>query len=176
MGVPGRDELLDAARSAYAENDWTGARSARLDADATQPLDVDDLERLAWSCRWSADEVGFLNALELAEVAFGAAGARPAAARMALEQARQHVQMLDESVAITCFLRAAALLGPSTASPPPCASGSTPAGGDEVLVSADLVARCAQAVAVAGERTLELKGITEPVAAVLVDWDDRGRG
>jgi GNAT superfamily N-acetyltransferase len=49
MGVPGRDALLDAARSAYAENDWTGAPSSLLDADATQPLDADDLERLAWS-------------------------------------------------------------------------------------------------------------------------------
>ena len=110
MGVPGRDALLEAARSAYAQNDWTLARSALLDADAGQALEADDLERLAWSCRWTADEAGFLNALERAEVAFGAAGARAAAARMALEQARQHVQMLDESVAVTCFLRATELL------------------------------------------------------------------
>ncbi len=110
MGVPERDALLEAARSAYAQNDWTLARSALLDADAGQALEADDLERLAWSCRWTADEAGFLNALERAEVAFGAAGARAAAARMALEQARQHVQMLDESVAVTCFLRATELL------------------------------------------------------------------
>ena len=37
-------------------------------------------------------------------------------------------------------------------------------------MSADLVATCEQKVAVTGERTLELKGITESVPAVLVDW------
>lgn len=82
------------------------ARSALIDADAQQPLGADDLERLAWSCRWAGDQAGFLNALERAEVAYGDAGARAGAARMALEQARQHKQMLDDSVALTCFARA----------------------------------------------------------------------
>ena len=49
---------------------------------------------------------------------------------------------------------------------------SAAAGADEVLVSADLLAGCGQEVPVAGERTLELKGIAEPVAAVLIRWDD----
>jgi len=49
---------------------------------------------------------------------------------------------------------------------------SAAAGAGEVLVSADLLARCGRPVPVAGERTLELKGITEPVAAVLVTWTD----
>ena len=47
---------------------------------------------------------------------------------------------------------------------------SAAAGGGEVLVSADLLASCGRTVPVAGERTLELKGIAEPVVAVVVDW------
>jgi class 3 adenylate cyclase len=49
---------------------------------------------------------------------------------------------------------------------------SAAAGPGEVLVSADLLATCERDVAVAGERLLELKGIAEPVPAVLVAWDD----
>jgi class 3 adenylate cyclase len=49
---------------------------------------------------------------------------------------------------------------------------SAAAGPGEVLASADLLATCERAVAVAGERTLELKGIAEPMVAVLIAWDD----
>ena len=48
---------------------------------------------------------------------------------------------------------------------------SAAAGAGEVLASADLVAGCRREVPVSGERTLELKGIAEPVVAVLVVWD-----
>ena len=48
---------------------------------------------------------------------------------------------------------------------------SAAAGAGEVLASADLVAGCRHEVPLAGERTLELKGIAEPVVAVLVTWD-----
>ena len=48
---------------------------------------------------------------------------------------------------------------------------SAAAGAGEVLASADLVAGCRREVPVSGERTLELKGIAEPVVAVLVFWD-----
>lgn len=112
-----REAFLDDAHTAYGRNDWAVARSRLLDADAQEPLEAEDLERLAWSCRWVGDEAGFLNALERAEVAFDAAGARAAAARMALEQARQHAQMLDESVAVTCFVRAKELLAGEPESP-----------------------------------------------------------
>jgi class 3 adenylate cyclase len=108
--VPDRAACLDRARAAYGRNEWTAARSLLLDADGQEPLGAEDLERMAWACRWTGDESGFLNALERAEAAFAADDARAAAARMALEQARQHVQMLDESVAATCFFRAIALL------------------------------------------------------------------
>jgi class 3 adenylate cyclase len=47
---------------------------------------------------------------------------------------------------------------------------SAAAGAGEVLVSADLLARCERTVPVAGERTLELKGIAEPMTVVLIAW------
>jgi hypothetical protein len=115
--VPDREASLRDGRTAYGRNDWAAARSALLEADGHEPLEAQDLERLAWSCRWVSDDVGFLNALERAEAAFREAGARAAAARMALEQARQHVQMLDESVAVTCFFRAMELLEGEPESP-----------------------------------------------------------
>jgi class 3 adenylate cyclase len=49
---------------------------------------------------------------------------------------------------------------------------SAAAGGGEVLVSVDLLATCSRAVPVTGERTLDLKGIAEPMAVVLVGWTD----
>jgi class 3 adenylate cyclase len=104
--VTGSDARLEEARTAYGRNDWAQTRSLLSEVDAEQPLAADDLERLAWACRWAGDSAGFLNALERAEVAFAEAGARAPAARMALEQARQHKQMLDDSVVATCFFRA----------------------------------------------------------------------
>ena len=53
---------------------------------------------------------------------------------------------------------------------------SAAAGAGEVLASADLVAGCRHAVPLSGERTLELKGIAEPVVAVLVTWDAGAEG
>jgi class 3 adenylate cyclase/Tfp pilus assembly protein PilF len=104
--VPGGDAVLHDARAAYGRSDWAAARAALRELDAQQRLEADDLERLAWACRWAGDQAGFLDALERAEVAFGKEGTRTGAARMALEQARQHKQMLDDSVARTCFVRA----------------------------------------------------------------------
>jgi class 3 adenylate cyclase len=49
---------------------------------------------------------------------------------------------------------------------------SAAAGAGEILVSADLLAGCDGTVPVAGERTLELKGIAEPLTAILVAWDE----
>jgi class 3 adenylate cyclase len=117
LAVPERDVCLHEGRTAYGRNDWAAARSALVEADRQAPLDPEDLERLAWSCRWTTDDAAFLNALERAEEAFDAAGARARAARMALEQARHHVQMLDESVAVTSFLRATELLRDEPESP-----------------------------------------------------------
>ena len=48
---------------------------------------------------------------------------------------------------------------------------SASAGAGEVLASADLVAACRREVPVSAERTLQLKGIADPVVAVLVAWD-----
>ncbi len=78
--VRDRDVCLHDGREAYGRNEWAAARSALLDADGQEPLEADDLELLAWSCRWQGDDVGFLNALERAEVAFGSAGRRARAA------------------------------------------------------------------------------------------------
>lgn len=115
--MPDRDVCLHDGRAAHGRNEWAAARAALLDADSQGPLDAEDLERLAWSCRWVGDDVGFLNALERAEAAFIAVGDRARAARMALEQARQHTQMLEESVAVTSFLRALELLEGEPESP-----------------------------------------------------------
>jgi class 3 adenylate cyclase len=104
--VPTREALLDGARAAYGRSQWSAARAALSDADADQPIGPDDLERLAWSCRWTGDPVAFLDAIERAEVGFADAGGMAGAARMALEQARHHTMMLDSAVALTCFLRA----------------------------------------------------------------------
>ena len=112
-----REALLDDARAAYDQSQWSAARAALRDADADQPIGADDLERLAWSCRWAGDPAGFLNALERAEVAFTDAGEIAGAARMALEQARHHTMMLDSAVALTCYVRATELL----AEAPECA-------------------------------------------------------
>lgn len=115
--VHARDECLDEGRRAFDRHEWDVARGKLTEVDAAEPLGAEDLERLAWSCRWVGDEVGFWNALERAEVAFGDAGDRAGAARMALEQARHHVEMLDESIALTCYLRAVQLLEGQPESP-----------------------------------------------------------
>jgi ATP/maltotriose-dependent transcriptional regulator MalT len=104
--VLARDELLGHARTAFDQGQWSEARSSLCDVDADQPLEADDLERLAWSCRWVGDTPGFLDALERAEVGFSVVGGVAGAARMALEQARHHAMMLDGAVAFTCYLRA----------------------------------------------------------------------
>jgi class 3 adenylate cyclase len=104
--VSGSASRLVDARDAYGRNDWSEARVAFVDADREEALGADDLERLAWSCLWTGDSAAFLTALERAEVAFAEVGADAAAARMALEQARHHKQMLDEAVALACFGRA----------------------------------------------------------------------
>ena len=101
-----REALLDHARAAYGQSRWSTARSELEAADADRPLEAEDLERLAWSCRWESDPRAFLDALERAEVAFAATGERAGAARMALEQARHHAMMLDGAVALTCYVRA----------------------------------------------------------------------
>ena len=49
---------------------------------------------------------------------------------------------------------------------------SAAAGAGEVLVSAELLARCGHPVPVADERTLVLKGIAEPLPAVLIAWSE----
>ena len=50
--------LLDDARAAYGQSLWAEPRAALRDADADQPIGADDLERLAWSCRWGGDPAG----------------------------------------------------------------------------------------------------------------------
>ncbi|MFM8895809.1 MAG: hypothetical protein ACKOE2_10660, partial [Actinomycetales bacterium] len=101
-----QDEVLERARAAYTRSRWDEARTALQEADAEHPLEAEDLERLAWSCRWAGDPGAFLDALERAETAFVAADHLAGAARMALGQARQHAILLDSAVALTCCVRA----------------------------------------------------------------------
>jgi len=97
---------IDEARAAYAHHDWATALAAFSALDADGVLGGDDLERLAWSARWSGSVDQCISVLERAEVAFADGGERTSAARMALEQARHHKQLLRESVAVTAYLRA----------------------------------------------------------------------
>ena len=115
--VSDREARLDEARTAYGRNDWTVARSRLLDADADQPIGADDLERLAWSCRWVGDEVGFLNALERAEVAFTEAGARAVPPAWPWSRPATTRMMLDGAVALTCYVRATELLAERRSAP-----------------------------------------------------------
>ena len=50
--MPSGDAALCGARVADDRSDWAGARVALRELDSEQPLGADDLERLAWSCRW----------------------------------------------------------------------------------------------------------------------------
>jgi len=99
-------DSLAAARKAYEQHDWAAARAAFRSCHADQPLGPEDSERMAWGCRWSQDAHGFLDWLERAEVAYCAQDDRRGAARMALEQARHHKQMLKDKVAMTAHGRA----------------------------------------------------------------------
>jgi len=49
---------------------------------------------------------------------------------------------------------------------------SAAAGPGEILASAELVVTCGGTVPVAGERTLELKGIAKPQTAMLIAWNE----
>jgi class 3 adenylate cyclase len=49
---------------------------------------------------------------------------------------------------------------------------SAAAGAGEILVSAELLDGCDRSFPVAGERTLELKGIAEPVTVSLIAWNE----
>ncbi len=166
-----REALLEHARVEYDQSRWTAARSALQEADADQPLDGEDLERLAWSCRWASDSGGFLNALERAEVAFTGSGQVAGAARMALEQARHHTMMLDGAVAATCFVRATEHL----ADAPECAEhaqaqwalsfalmeGGDVAGARAALVEARSIAR---RVASPGMEAMAVQGLAHVAA------------
>jgi len=52
---------------------------------------------------------------------------------------------------------------------------SAAAGAGEVLVSAEMLASCERTAPVAGERTLQLKGIAEPMTAAFIAWSDESR-
>jgi class 3 adenylate cyclase len=111
------DVLLDEGRGAYERHDWTGARRALAEAQQRRALGGADAERFAWSCRWSQEPDGFLEALERAEAAYGAEGDARGSARMALEQARHHAQMLVGPLAAAAYERALGYLADEPESP-----------------------------------------------------------
>jgi class 3 adenylate cyclase/Tfp pilus assembly protein PilF len=105
--MDGRDAAaLDAARVAYAEKRWGDARSEFSSVSTSAGLAGEDCERLAWACRWERDLDTFADWLERAEATFVAEGGHPGAARMALELARHHKQMLGDIVAMAHYMRA----------------------------------------------------------------------
>lgn len=100
------DEVLAEARTAYGRHEWQAARDGFEEAEGDGGLAAVDVERLSWACRWLEDPDEFADLLERAEAAYAAEGDPLGAARMALEQARHHKQMLRDAVATTSYLRA----------------------------------------------------------------------
>jgi len=98
---------LERARQHYAAREWAAALSD-FEASTATSMDVEDVERMAWSRIWTlAPATECLNGFELLETVALAEGRGRVAARAALEQARMH-SMLDHAVVtMSCWARAA---------------------------------------------------------------------
>jgi tetratricopeptide (TPR) repeat protein len=75
--------LREWARNAYAENAWSDAADLFLLADATSPLEPDDIEALAWAAGISGRDADMLAALERLHAHFSALDDNVEAARAA---------------------------------------------------------------------------------------------
>jgi len=103
------DPLLQ-GREAYERHEWKLSFDSLLAADRTQPLAAQDLERLAWSARWSGHYDEFAPAFERAEREYVGSGEQPGAARAVLYQAYANAERGNDAVARGHFSRAGHIL------------------------------------------------------------------
>ncbi len=101
---------LDEARAAVVGGAWRRAHELFATAAAERPLDAQDLERFAKAAYWIGKANGSISIREAAYEAFVSAGDDAGAARCALTLQRQHVSMLQDSLAAAWLARAERLL------------------------------------------------------------------
>ncbi|MGQ0651687.1 MAG: adenylate/guanylate cyclase domain-containing protein [Betaproteobacteria bacterium] len=97
-------------REAYERYQWAECFRLLAAADEATPLAAADLERLAWSARWSGRYDEVLIALERAEREYERTGDRRGTARAALYLAYGHGDRGNDAVAGGCYARAQRLL------------------------------------------------------------------
>jgi class 3 adenylate cyclase len=103
-------ELLAAARAAAERYAWSEAFGRFGEADAVEPLGPDDLELMA-ECAWWIGKMRHCIALrERAHAAYLQAGKANKAARVAIELADSHTDLLEPSVASAWLQRASRIL------------------------------------------------------------------
>lgn len=92
-------DALDAGREAMRRHDWEEARRLLSEADAARKLDGEGLRQLGKAHEWCRDVPAALDAFERSYSAFVAAGARRAAAKVALMLRHLCANMLRDKAA-----------------------------------------------------------------------------
>jgi class 3 adenylate cyclase len=105
-----RNDIRTRGVEAYERHQWSHAYDMLQAADKLAPLAPQDLEKLAWSARWSSHYDEVITALERAERAYEAAGDARGAARAALYLAYTHTDRDNDAVARGCAARAQRIL------------------------------------------------------------------
>jgi class 3 adenylate cyclase len=101
---------LDEARRAVAGRSWPRAHELYASIAVKSALDPDDLERFAKAAYWTGDALGAITTREAAHELYLERGEPAAAAFCALTLQRQHISMLQDSVAAAWLRRAERLL------------------------------------------------------------------
>ena len=108
--MPGNEQVVEAARAAFARYDWPAAFEAFARADAEAPLAVEDLERAGLAAMWVAESDA---CIDFRQRAFGlrvAAGEERLAAGVAIDLCFDHASRHREAVALGWGQQAARLL------------------------------------------------------------------
>ena len=104
-------------RGAYQRHEWEPAYQLLKSRDTSESLPPEDLERLSWAAYWTGRYAEALALLERAEAGYGQAGDSRGAGRVAMHQARLHLDQRNPAIATGLWARAAKLL----ADEPECA-------------------------------------------------------
>ncbi len=110
MGTPQIQELLESGRQAADRRAWRQAHEALVEADEAEPLEPDDLMKLAKSAWWVGRPNEAIETFERAYAGYSDRGNRPRAAFVALTLRRANVAKLAGSVAQGWLTRAERLL------------------------------------------------------------------